>query len=84
VAIRITTTVDDRHTILKIDGRLEAEDVAELTQACHSVEGATALDLSELRWADREGMAVLRELVLLGAEIHRASPYIALLLKSKP
>ena len=83
MAIRITTTVDDRQTVLKIDGRLEAEDIAELTQVCRSVEGATALDLSELRWADRDGMAILRELVLLGAEIRRASPYIALLLKTR-
>jgi len=82
VAIRIIQTVDDCQTVLKVDGWLKADDVEELSRVSQSVQGATALDLSELHSADREGVAVLRELVSLGMEIRGASPYIELLLKS--
>lgn len=83
MAIRITKTVDDRQTVLKVDGRLKADDVGELSRAYQSVQGAAALDLSELQSADRDGVAVLRELVSLGTEIRGASPYIELLLRAK-
>lgn len=83
MTIRITTTTDDLRTVLKIDGRLNAEDIEELSRAHRSVEGSAALDLSELQSADRDGVARLRELVALGTEIRGASPYIELLLKAK-
>jgi ABC-type transporter Mla MlaB component len=83
VTIRISKMVDDQHTVLKVDGRLKADDLDELTRACQSAPGATALDLSELQSADRAGVQILRELVSMGAEIRGASPYIKLLLKTK-
>ena len=83
VTIRISKTADDRQTVLKVDGRLKADDVEELTRAYRSVQGASVLDLSELQSADREGVEILRELVAMGAEIRGASPYIELLLRAK-
>ena len=83
MTIRITVTAADDRTILKIDGQLRADDVAELKRAYRSVDGAASLDLSELQSADRDGAAVLRELVSLGAEVRAASPYIDLLLRIK-
>ena len=83
VAIRITTTATERQTILKIDGRLRADDVEELNRAYRSVTGATCLDLSDLQSADRDGAAILRKLVSLGAEVCAATPYIELLLETK-
>jgi ABC-type transporter Mla MlaB component len=83
VAIRITTTTTDRQTILKVDGRLRADDVEELSRAYRSVIGATSLDLSDLQSADRDGAAILRELVSLGVEVRAATPYIELLLRTK-
>jgi ABC-type transporter Mla MlaB component len=83
VAIRITKTVDDRQTVLKVDGRLKADDVEELSRAYQSVQGSPALDLSELQSADRDGVAILRELLSLGVEVRGASPYIELLLKTR-
>jgi ABC-type transporter Mla MlaB component len=83
VAIRITTTVDHRQTVLKVDGWLKVDDVEELNRAYQSVRGATVLDLSELQSADRDGVAILRELVSLGVEIREASPYIELLLRTR-
>jgi hypothetical protein len=70
--------------VLKVDGWLQTDDVEELRQLLASVDGLTALDLSHLQSADREGLAVLRDLVLLGTEIRGASPYMELLLKTKP
>lgn len=83
MAIRITKTIDAHKTVLKVDGRLRSEDVDELTRVYRSVDGATALDLSELQMADRLGVQILRELVSLGTEVRGASPYIELLLKTK-
>ncbi len=83
MAIRITMEVDDRQTVLKVDGRLKAADVEELARAYQSVQGATALDLSELQSADQNGVAILRELLALGVGLRKASPYIELLLKSR-
>lgn len=83
MAIRISKTFNDRKTVLKVDGRLKAEDIDELTRAYQSVQGAMALDLRELQSADREGVAILRELVSLGVEIYGATPYIDLLMKTK-
>ncbi len=84
MAIRITRTVSDRYTILKVDGRLKADDVEELDRAYQSVQGAAALDLRELQSADREGVAILRQLVSLGVVVCAATPYIELLLREKP
>ena len=38
-----------------------------------SAKGRLALDLSELQWADEEGVAAIRELVASGAVVQRAS-----------
>ena len=83
VTIRITKTADAPQTVLKVDGRLKADDIEELTRAYQSAQGATALDLSELQSADSAGVEILRELVSMGAEVRSASPYIELLLKTK-
>jgi hypothetical protein len=81
MSIRISTTCGASHTVLKVDGRLRSEDVDELARAFRSVQGATALDLSELQSADDAGVELLRRLVALSVEVRGVSPYIALLLK---
>jgi hypothetical protein len=83
MAIRITKSVQEHQIVLKVDGWLKADDVEELSRACQSVQQAMALDLSELQSADHDGVRTLRELVSLGVEVHGASPYIELLLKTK-
>ncbi len=83
VTIRISKTADERQTVLKVDGRLKADDVGELALAYRSARGATVLDLSELQSADRACVAVLKELVALGAEVRGASPYLELLMRTK-
>ncbi len=81
MVIRISKTVEEHRTVLKVDGRLKAADLQELTRAYESGGRATALDLSELQSADRDGVAYLRKLVSEGVEVRKASPYIELLIR---
>lgn len=71
-------------TALKVDGHLKAADVAELKKACQLAPGIHVLDLSDLQSADSAGLMILRELVSLGLQIKNVSPYLELLMKSKP
>jgi ABC-type transporter Mla MlaB component len=82
--IRVQQTSDDYETVLKIDGRLMSDDIDGLAEVLRSVAGATALDLSDLQSADAAGVRLLRETIALGAEVRGASPYMELLLKTKP
>ncbi len=81
MSIRITKTADAHETVLRIDGRLHSENVAELTREFQGIDGPVALDLSELQSSDPDGVAMLLEIGSLGAELRGASPYIELLLK---
>ena len=83
MSIRITRTSDALETVLRIDGHLCLENVAELTREHQSVEGALVLELSDLQSADTAGVDVLLELISLGAQIRGASPYIKLLLNEE-
>jgi len=82
--IRITRASDDQGAVLRIDGQLRSEDVDELGKEYRNVEGPAVLELTNLRSADAAGVALLLELVSLGAEVRGASPYIELLLRRKP
>jgi ABC-type transporter Mla MlaB component len=84
VTIHVSETKHDDGRVLKVDGHLRAADVLELTSAYRSTQGNNVLDLSELQSADSAGLETLRELISLGAKIRHASPYIELLLKTKP
>jgi len=84
MGIRITKTASDREAVLRVDGQLRAENVAELTREQRSVEGPLVLDLSNLQSADEAGVDVLLELISMGIRIRGASPYIELLLNSNP
>ena len=83
MSLRITRTSDSHQTVLRIDGQLDCENVAELTKEFRDIDGPLALELSGLQSADADGVAILLDLALLGAKIRGESPYIELLLKSK-
>ncbi len=68
--------------VVRLEGWLEAEDVAELERVIGEGSGPIRLDVSELRSLDPAGLAVLRALRTAGASIVGASPYIRLLLGS--
>ena len=79
--LRITTSMGETGTILRIAGQLSNNDVQELERVCHDVEGPLILDLTELSKVDDSGLAALREFVARGAELVAVPPYIALLLE---
>ena len=82
--LRIDVTSEGSKTVVRVSNRLGEAGVAELRNACGSIEGDLVLDLSHLRYADAEGTNALGTLVKGGAEIRGASPFIQLLLGSKP
>jgi hypothetical protein len=84
MSIRITKTVDSRTTLLHVAGVLTLEEAGVLSNEFQEVDGPVALELSELKSADGDGVAILLEMASLGAELRGASPYIELLLRSEP
>lgn len=66
--------------VMRLEGWLEGEGVAELERVIGSGSGSLRLDLAELRSVDKAGLAVLRAHRAAGAAIVGASPYIRLLL----
>ena len=69
---------------LKLDGRLTAELVPELRRVCAELEANVVLDLTDLRFADRQGVGALRELRAAGARLINVSHYLRLLLGETP
>ena len=73
-------TSEGSKTVVHISNRLGGAGVAELREACGLIEGALVLELSNLLYADAEGIGVIRTLAKGRAEIRGASPFIQLLL----
>ena len=83
VVLRITVESRAPATVIRVDGHLAGDLVAELERACGAASGRVALDLSELQSADSRGVEVIRRLLDDGAELEACSPFIELLLKAK-
>ena len=81
--IRITASVKNSCLTVKADGRLLSGDTAELIRACQGSSGSVVIDLSDLFFADREGIAVLKMLRGRGARLVGARPYVALVLEEE-
>jgi anti-anti-sigma regulatory factor len=80
MTFRISTIEADPATGLKLDGRLTAEVVPELRRVCAELRSSVVLDLTDLRFADRLGVSVLRELKAQGAQLIGISHSLGLLL----
>lgn len=80
MTLYIAASAESGIRVLRLEGWLEGDTVAELERVSREGSGPLRLDLSELRSADREGLAVLRALRAAGAALTGASPYIRLLL----
>jgi hypothetical protein len=78
LTLRITPVPTDNPGILRLEGRLRAEEVPVLELS--AVDGVRALDLAGLASADEEGLAALRRLRDRGIEVRNASHYLAMLL----
>ncbi len=76
--MRILVIRTGGETILKVDGSLTAARLPILESAVATLGEPFAVDLSELRASDDEGIAALRTLREAGAELRGLSPLIAL------
>jgi ABC-type transporter Mla MlaB component len=78
--LRITQTTEGPTTVIRIDGQLVGDGVAELARVSQAAVPPMALDLTHLQQADADGLALLNALADAGAHLRGVSPYIALLL----
>lgn len=83
MSLRITRIEGDQGTLLRVDGRLEAESLNELEQACEEAQSPLTLNLEGLRWIDDQGAETLRQLIAGGTVVTGASPFVALRLNEK-
>ena len=82
--IRIDITSEGSKTIVCTAGRLSGVSIAQLSKACDPIKGSFVLDLSDLLFADDQGIDVIRAIVDKGAEVRGASRFIQLLLDDTP
>lgn len=80
MTLRISSNWPGPTSRLKLDGRLTGQEVAELRRAYAGATGKVVLDLTDLQFADRQGVSVLREIRAQGAQLIGVSHYLALLL----
>ena len=68
-------------TTMRVDGWLSGLAVLELQLACAAMAGAFVIDLAGLRFADEEGISLLKALQQRGIEFVGAGPFISLALQ---
>jgi anti-anti-sigma regulatory factor len=73
---RISTASGEDETIIRLEGRLDARGVTDLTKVFQAAATTVLLDLSGLQSADAEGVLALRSFAAKGAKLVGASPYI--------
>ena len=80
MGLRISVESVGARTKISVAGELLAEGVGELKQASAASGDSLELDLSELRFADDDGVAALRCLIDKGATVIAATPFVRQLL----
>ena len=84
MTLRISSAVPGPTARLKLDGRLTGAEVLEVRRARDEAKGRLALELTDLQFADRQGVSLLRELRAQGAQLMGLSHYLGLLLGETP
>ena len=84
MTLLISPVGPDPATRFKLDGRLTVEVVPELVRVSAELKTQLVLDLTDLQFADRQGVSVLRELRAQGAQLIGVSHYLRLLLGETP
>ena len=80
---RITARRDATGHAVQIDGRLDADGVAELERLVTELAGPVRLELAELRSADEAGVKALRTLRDRGTPLIGVSHYLRLLMERR-
>ena len=84
MGLRIDTEFKVSSTVLRIAGNLAGQSVSELEKVSSDLSGRLELDLSNLKWADTQGIDAIRRLRDGGAKVRNASPLIRMLLNKNP
>ena len=82
--IRIDFNSNGSKTVVHIAGRLAGSTVAQLKMACDPIEEPFVIDLSNLLYADDEGISTIRALANRDTQIRGASPFVRFLLDNAP
>ncbi len=80
MTIRIDYTPYGAKPVVRIAGRLTSSAVAQLRKACLPIQGAYVIDLSDLIYADDEGIDAIGEILDKGILVQGASPFVKLLI----
>lgn len=80
VQVMITVTNEPAGTLIRVDGWLAGEGVAELERVLESAASPTRLLVRDLRGVDAAGLTVLRQLADRGTPLEGLSTYIRLML----
>lgn len=78
MTFRITRVDEPQRTILKVDGWLQADGLAEFERTCGDPSAGLTLDMRGLRQADEASLALLRRLRAAGATFEGLSAYLTL------
>ena len=78
--VRITVIEDPPGSLIRVDGWLAGDGVAELLRVVDSSAAPASLLLRDLRGADATGIAALRAMEDRGLALRDPSPYIRLML----
>jgi len=81
--IRIDIESEGPEVVFHVAGRLTGPAIAQLADACESMEGHYVLDLSKLMFTNDAGAEVIRTLRERGAEIRGVSTFINLLMNGE-
>ena len=80
IKARVEVFNEGERRIVRVAGWLSRDTVRMFEEALDSDSGALLLDLSELRFADKSALELIRLLRNTGVEVRGASPYITSLL----
>lgn len=88
MTFRITRLDNPQGPVIRIDGWLRREGLAELEREIQRASAQSSarltLDLAGLRWADEGAVALLRSLVADGTRLVDCAPYLAMRLGAPP
>jgi hypothetical protein len=84
MTIRIDYIPYGAKPIVRVAGRLTSTEAAQLKIACRPIASSFVMDLSDLVYADEEGINAIREIVHQGVQIQGASPFVKLLIDMRP
>ena len=81
--IRIDIESEGPAPVLHVSGRLTGPAITQLSDVCEPMVGRFVLDLSNLKFADDDGVEAIRALRERGAEIRGASYFIKMLINGE-